>query len=216
MADEITKTQRTTQAYWFIDGIAELVGGFILAVVGAFMFASTRGNSELFSQAGLFAMIIGFPLSSAAVRKAKDKITHERTGYVKYPERSRKRSGFVLVVAAVLGAGFAAYAVATGDYTFSGLLGTAMIIALGVSMTISLAVRARRLELPRFYITAAVVALATIVSLALSQSFIGGMGIIWMSLGVASILTGSTVFAEYMTQHPQPESEAEVAEGEPS
>ncbi len=203
--EDITKAQRKTQAEWFVDGIAELVGGAMLAAFGVLLYASTLSAEETFSALAMMAMIVGFPLSAKAVRTVKSRVAHERTGYVKYPERSGRRRGVAVILAVVLGAGIVAYAVTTGNITFEGLPGTIMLAALGVSVTVAFALRAYRLELPRFYITAGVVAITSTVALFAGLGFIAGMGAMWTALGVVSLLTGATVFAEYMTAHPEAE-----------
>lgn len=206
--DEITRTQRRTQAYWYVDGIAELVGGFVLAVLGILLYASTLSANADFSTVALMVMIVGFPLSARAVRLVKDRITHERTGDVKFPEPSGRRRGIAVVVGALVAAGLAAYVSRSGDLAFEGVIGTVMLVALGLTLTVGLAVRAYRLELPRFYISAAVVAVVSAVALLARLGFIAGMGAVWIGFGFASMLMGATVFAEYMTAHPEPEADA--------
>ena len=82
---EIAKTQQRTRSYWFSDGIAEMVGGLAMALVGLPMIAAARTGMETLSTVALLGMILLFPLSARVVRYLKDRITHQRTGYVKYP-----------------------------------------------------------------------------------------------------------------------------------
>ena len=102
--DEIAKTQQRTRSYWFSDGIAEMVGGLAMALVGLPMIAAAKTGWEVFSTAALFGMILLFPLSARVVRYLKNRITHPRTGYVKYPRPSmskRRRALLAAVLVAV-------------------------------------------------------------------------------------------------------------------
>lgn len=208
--DEITRTQRRTQAYWFVDGIAELVGGFILAVIGILLYFSTMSTEDTYSSIALMVMIVGFPLSAKAVRFVKDRVTHERTGYVRFPEASGRRRAIAAAIGALVAAVLAGHVVRTGDVTFEGTIGTVMLALLGLTLAGSLALRGYRLELPRFYISAVVVAVVCAIALLAGLGFIAGMGAMWIGFGVASMLMGATVFAEYMTQNPATEPGADA------
>ncbi|MCK8115363.1 hypothetical protein [Anaerosoma tenue] len=196
--NEITKTQRRTQAYWFVDGLAEMIGGVALAAVGVLLYLSVVADNQGLATMALFVMILGFPLSAKAVRWAKDGLTHQRTGYVSYPQPSGKRRATSAVVAGVLGVVFAASAITLGDPTFDGTLGTYMLLGLGVAVSVSLAVRAGRMGMPRFYLSAAAVAAAAAWGLAQGCGFIAGMGAVWMALGAASLITGLTALGRYL------------------
>ncbi|GAB4289388.1 MAG: hypothetical protein Kow0067_15300 [Coriobacteriia bacterium] len=196
--NEITKTQRRTQAYWFIDGLAEIIGGIVLAAVGVLLYFSVIADNQGLATLALGVMIIGFPLSARVVRWAKDRLTHQRTGYVSYPQPSGKRRATSAIVAAVLGAAFAGGALALGEPTFEGTLGTYMLVALGVAVAAGLTVRATRMGMPRFYLSAAIVAAAAVWSLAEGLGFIAGMGAVWTALGAASLVTGALALGRYL------------------
>ncbi|MDI6901625.1 MAG: hypothetical protein QMC79_08050 [Anaerosomatales bacterium] len=196
--NEITKTQRRTQAYWFVDGLAEIIGGVVLALVGVLLYFSVIADDQGLATLALGAMILGFPLSAKAVRWGKDRLTHQRTGYVSYPQPSGKRRATSAVVAVVLGAAFAGGALALGEPTFDGTLGTYMLVALGVGVAAGLAMRATRMGMPRFYLSAAVVAAAAVWSLAEGLDFIAGMGAVWTALGSASLITGAIALGRYL------------------
>lgn len=196
--NEITKTQRRTQAYWFVDGLAEMIGGVPLAAVGALLHFSISADNQALGTAALFVMILAFPLSAKAVRWAKDRLTHQRTGYVSYPQPSGRRRATSAIVAGVLGVVFAVSAVTFGDPTFGGTLGTYMLVGLGVAVSASLVVRAGQMGMPRFYLSAAAVAGATIWALARGLGFIAGMGVVWMALGGVSLATGLIALGQYL------------------
>jgi hypothetical protein len=203
--DEATRARRAAQARWYADGIAELVGGFILAVVGIALVASTFGAREVYAAIALGAMIVAFPMSARAVRFVKGRFAGERTADVDPPA---PLGWWRIAAGAVIAAALAAYAVRTSSVAFEGTIGRVMLVLLGVTLASTLALRARRLELPRFYAYAGVVAAACAISLLVGAGFVAGAGAMWIGHGVASMLMGATVFAEYLTANPATEADA--------
>ena len=196
--NDITTTQRRTQAYWFVDGLGELIGGAALAAVGALMHLSVAVDNEGFATMALGVMILGFPLSAKAVRWAKDHLTHRRTGYVSYPAPSARRRTTSTIIAAVLGIVFTVSAVSLGERGFDGTLGTYMLLGLGAGVAVALAARASLMSMPRFYLSAIVVATSAIWSVAQELGFIAGMGVVWIALGLASLITGGIALGQYL------------------
>ena len=202
--DEITRTQRRTTGYWFSDGISEMVGGVALALVGVLLYLSVARDNDIFATSALFAMILGFPATAKIVRWVKDRFTHPRTGYVKYPERSKKRRGIGMVISFVLGSGLAITAVALGNVGFDGAFGHALTAGFGAAVAAALAVRAYKVSMPRFYLSALVVAGGAVWSFLQELSFIGALGVMWMALGSVSVVTGIIALVAYLRANPHP------------
>ena len=200
--DEITKTQRRTQGYWFSDGITEIVGGIALALVGLPMFASVRTGIEMLSTMALMGMILLFPASARVVRFLKDRITHQRTGYVKYPAPSMSRRRKSLIAALLAAVAMTVLILAWGDFSLEGTAGRALLWGTGTGVGLAFGFRGFKMRMPRFYFSA-VVCLAGTVFLGLSSfGFIEGLGILWMAVGTASILTGLFALIAYLRRYP--------------
>lgn len=195
--NDITHVQRRTQAYWFVDGIAELVGGIALGTVGALMYGAEATGNENLSTVALLGMIVAFPLSAKAVHWIKDRFTHQRTGYVKYPEPSPARRRNAAIMAFVFGILFAGIAVASGDSEYAGAFGYAITIAAALGIAGTLVHRALRLSMPRLHFSAVAVLAAGVWALVEGVDFVAALGALWFALGVASLLTGSVALAGY-------------------
>jgi len=202
--NEITRTQQRTRGYWYCDGIAELVGGIALALVGFPMIASARTGIDLLSTVALMCMILLFPASARVVRYLKDRITHARTGYVKYPAPTMSKGRKLLLFALFLCTSLAMLlALWGGEYTLDGIVGKAFLMGAGVGMTVAFAVRAAKLRIPRLYANAVVVAAITVASALVGFGFIEGMGLLLAVLGATSVITGGVTLASYIRRHPK-------------
>ena len=144
---------------------------------------------------------VGFPVSAKVVRWVKDRITHPRTGYVKYPERSGKRRGVGAAIALVMGVGIALAAVLLDNENFEGTLGYAATAAAGGALAAALAVRAHKMSMTRFYLSALTVAGGAAWSFAQGLSFIGALGVMWLALGCVSVITGTIALAAYLRKN---------------
>ncbi|TDB37954.1 MAG: hypothetical protein D9V44_07860 [Actinobacteria bacterium] len=206
--DEITRTQRKTQAYWLVDGIGEVAGGTALALVGALLVLSSVTGTEPFGTIALFAMIFAFPASAAVVRALKTRITYPRTGYVKYPEPSGRRRAHIAAVAIVVAVVVAGLARSGGAADLNGPLWQAFVGAAGAAVAAVLVVRAIRSRMRRFFLSALVVLAGAGAAIAYDLGMTGGLGAVWLSLGIASIATGVAAFVSYIREHPVAEPEA--------
>ena len=201
--NEIVKTQQRTRGYWYCDGIAELVGGFAMALVGFLMVASVRTGVDMLATMALMAMILLFPASAQVVRVLKDRITHTRTGYVKYPPPTMSKGRKLLLFTLFLGTALVMLlALWGGDYSLEGTVGKAFLMGAGAGMTIAFAFRAAKLRIPRLYATAVAVAAITIASGFAGFGFIEGMGLLLAVLGSTSVITGGVTLISYISRHP--------------
>jgi len=202
--NEIARTQQRTRGYWYCDGIAELVGGIAMALVGFPMIASARTGIDMLSTVALMLMILLFPASAHVVRLLKDRITHARTGYVKYPRHTMSKGRKLLLFALFLCTALAMLlALWGGEYTLDGIVGKAFLMGAGVGMTVAFAVRAAKLRIPRLYANAVVVAAITVASALVGFGFIEGMGLLLAVLGATSVITGGVTLASYIRRHPK-------------
>ncbi len=207
--NEITKTQQRTRGYWYQDGIVELIGGIALALVGFPMLASARTGIQMLSTIALMAMILLFPASAHVVRHLKDRITHTRTGYVKYPQPTMSKRRKI-----VLASLFLAIAVAMlvalwgGEYTLEGVVGKALLIGSGAGMAVAFAIRAIKLRMPRMVIPAVATAAVTGVNGFAGTGFTEGFGLLLAILGATSVITGAVTLIVYIQRHPKPPVEA--------
>lgn len=200
--DEITKTQRRTRGYWFSDGITEIVGGIALALVGLPMFLAVRTGIEMLSTMALMAMILLFPLSARVVRFLKDRITHPRTGYVKYPAPSMSRRVKSMIAAGAVAVAMVILALVWGDFSLDGVVGRALLWGTGAGVGIAFAIRGIQMRMPRFLLSAAIVLGGTVWLALKGFGFIEGLGLLWMILGGASILTGLFALIAYLRKYP--------------
>jgi len=207
--NEITKTQQRTRSYWYSDGIAEMVGGLAFVLVGLPMYAAARTGITLLSTISLFSMILFFPLSARVVLHLKDRITHQRTGYVKYPRPVITRRRKVSILALLIAISAAVIVSSRGNYTLNGTLGTSMLLGVGLGIAGTFAVRAWKMQMPRFFINAAVIFGCVLALKLMGTSLIEGVGLLFSVMGAASSVIGVVALLSYVRQHPK--SPAETA-----
>lgn len=199
--NEIIKTQRRTLSYWFIDGIPDMVGGVALAFVGAFLYLGAITGKELFSNIALFSMILLFPLTAKLVQWLKSRITYPRTGFVKYPEPSGKRRGAAAMIAVVVAAGLVIVASITKDTLLDSDISGVILASIGIAIAVAFVVRAIKMGMPRFYVEAFVTAGISVWVLVAKVSFVLGIGVLWIGLGIVSTITGTIALVEYLHKH---------------
>jgi len=202
--NEIVKTQQRTRGYWYCDGISELVGGFAMALVGFLMLASARTGVDMLATMALMAMILLFPASAQVVRVLKDRITHTRTGYVKYPRPTISKGRKLLLLALFLGTALVMLlALWGGDYSLEGTVGKVFLMGAGTGIAVAFAFRAAKLRISRLYVNAVAVAAITIASGFSGFGFIEGMGLLLAVLGSTSVITGVIALLIYLSRHPK-------------
>ena len=207
--NEIERTQRRTRGYWYRDGIAELVGGVALALVGVPLMASARTGFEMLSTIALMGMILLFPASAKVVRLLKDRITHTRTGYVKYPQPTMSKRRKIILASLFLAVAIAMLvALWGGEYTLDSLAGRVLLIGSGAAMAVAFAIRAIKLRMPRMFIIAVATAAVTGVNGFAGIGFTEGFGLLLAILGATSVITGAVTLIAYIRRHPKPPVDA--------
>jgi hypothetical protein len=211
--NDIQRTQQRTLSYWFGDGITEIVGGVALVLVGLPLYAAARFDMTWLSSIGLGAMILLFPASAKVVRFLKDRITHQRTGYVSYPKRpaGKRRRGVVIVL--LLAVPVISTLIVLGDQSLQGIPSRALLLGMCVGMGAAFLVRAVKMRLPRFLAAAAACLAVSSLSWALELGFVEGLGLLWLVLGGTLFVTGSCALLVYLHRHPRIEVEDGFGEG---
>jgi hypothetical protein len=105
MSDSYEKIEQKTLRYWYVDGLAEIFIGLLLAFVGLMILVQEQlpsGNWLRIALAvGLLAIIVlGGWLGGRMVKAVKARITYPRTGYVSYrkPSRQRRLRNFLIMI----------------------------------------------------------------------------------------------------------------------
>ena len=207
--NEITKTQQRTRSYWYSDGIPEIVTGIAFVLIGLPLYASARTGIEMFSTISLVSMILLLPLSARVVRRLKDRITYQRTGYVKYPRPVITRRRKVSILALLIAISAAVIVSSRGNYTLSGTLGKSMLLGMGFGIAGLLAVRAWKMQMPRFFINAAISSGFALALGFMATGFVEGVGLLLSVVGAASFVIGMVALLSYIRRHPK--SPAETA-----
>jgi len=202
--NEIIRTQQRTHGYWYRDGIAELVGGLAMALVGFPMIAASRSGLDMLAAISLVAMPLLFAVTARVVRLLKDLITHRRTGYVKYPRptMSKPRKLIIFTLSSIICVAMTV-ALKYEGYSMNGVIGKSFLMGAGAGIAAALAIRAVRLRLPRLLASAVVLAAITVASGFADLGFVEGIGLLLAVLGSTSAITGGVTLANYIYRHPK-------------
>ncbi len=93
MKDTLTQVQQRARAYWFADGLNEIISGIFAALYGGLILILLRTRAEsgaaqkdmLSTTANIF-LLVGVFLTPVLLRWMKERSTYPRSGYVAYPE----------------------------------------------------------------------------------------------------------------------------------
>ena len=201
--NEITKTQQRTRSYWYSDGIAEIVGGVAFVLIGLPLYAAARTGIEMLSTLPLISMILLFPLSARVVRYLKDRITHQRTGYVKYSRPPMSQQRKALIFSILIAISVAIIVISKSNWTLNGMLGKSILLGMGFGIAGTFAVRAWKMQMPRFFIDAATASGLVLVLGFVGAGFVEGVGLLLSVLGVISAEIGMIVLCSYIRRHPK-------------
>jgi hypothetical protein len=197
---DLREIERRAQRYWDVDGLPELVMGFLWVcwggawLIGDSLPRDWRGNAYwLFVPAALMLSGVG---AVAVVKRRKARRTFPRTGWVEWSEPSRRTrlaaAAVALVTAAVL--------VRVANAESAAPRNVAPI--LGVILSLAFLVASVRQRAPH-HLALAAVALTLGVAL-------GGLGEGWSSanrlfvwVGAASALVGGVRLAVFLRRHPR-------------
>ena len=203
---DIVGAERRTRAYWVADGSAELAVGLVFALIGL-MFVIEAGLQEGSSWQGLSAYglpvitIGGYFLSKWLVNSIKERITYPRTGYVAYPEPSRRQQLMSGAVAAVV-AFAVGYAIIIGA-DFEAWLPALQGLAIGVLMFLI----GQRMSVTRFTVFAMLSVAIGVLAVWASVGPIAGSGWVFGGVGVVMMASGGYVLRRFLDSAPEPTSE---------
>lgn len=201
--NDLNKTIRRSQQYWFEDGLMELLLGLLFVVLsGLFLWQSTT-NSPYAALIGGLAMpviiIAGAILMGIALRWLKERFVYPRTGYVTYAKPTNKQRGLSALLGLVIGA---AMAIVITQLELAELT-TAFI---GAGMGVALFMLGNRAGLLRFHLLAvwavAVGVIIAFLDVAETVASTYALGLIGLSL----VVSGGFAFWRYW-QNSEPDSD---------
>ncbi len=192
----IDEVMRNTRKYWYIDGIAEIIGGLFVSLlaityllISAIEHVLTRSLAYALGQPLL--ILIGSFLINSIVTFLKQRLTYPRTGYLSYkkPEGTRRlsRKWKVLIMGAITG-------VVVG--TLSSLIPERFLpVICAFFIALFSVYLGYYLGVPRFHI----IACATLLlggsisywvppSMIAFSALLGGIGCIWVLSGLYALL----------------------------
>lgn len=196
---ELREIERRTRRYFYEDGFVEIAVGLLFLILGGYFFASvtlaetSRVRSWL--QASLLLVICaGVFLVGRLVRFLKTRITYPRTGYVAYKKRAdgpRRRVAAGLS-GAVIGASLSALLAISPS-------AKAWLPALnGLLLAAAVYLFARRADVPRFHVLAAVSAVIGLAVVLGGFEDIRGVSLYYAAFGGALILSGLVALRLYL------------------
>jgi hypothetical protein len=194
MNDTVNQNLGRPLRYWYVDGLVEITGGFVILMVGLIQAVATFiSNSPVRSWlVGQPLIIIGFAfLSRIIVRNLKERITYPRTGYVRYPtvisplRRQRILLAFCLSFTISMIFGF------TGHYIPFNYAPLAASVALALALTYL----GTKMGIRRFYLISAATVFTGVIIFTLNLPdpwpyalIIGLEGIFWIISGVCVLI----------------------------
>jgi hypothetical protein len=105
MSDTYKEIEQKTRRYWYVDGLAEIFIGLLLAVTGLMVLAMEQlppGSwQRLTLVASMMVIILGGAwLGGKTVKAVKARVTYPRTGYVSYrkPSRQQRMRNFLIMI----------------------------------------------------------------------------------------------------------------------
>ncbi len=206
MQSNLSDIEQRVKRYWYTDGIGELIGGGMFALLGVyFALQEFLGENLLVSgilQASLVLIMIGgMFISRRLISALKTRLTYPRTGYVEYQVNERSvRSRQIL--AGVLGLVIAALAmifVRLFQFFDSIVAITGLIVAV-----ILVVLRVKSAGLTRFYVLGAV---SLVLGFALSVSGLPNgysLGLFYGLMGICFMLSGGITLQRYLKENPVP------------
>ena len=105
MSDTYKDIEQKTRRYWYVDGLAEIFIGLLLAVTGLMVLAMEAAPPGSWQRitlvSGMMVIILGGAwLGGKIVKAVKARVTYPRTGYVSYhkPSRQRRRRNILIMI----------------------------------------------------------------------------------------------------------------------
>lgn len=211
MRDELDKIAQRTQAYWFVDGLAEMMVGCIVGLIALlFLIDGTAPEGSplhLASSLGLAPVIlIGGWAGGRIVTAIKARITYPRTGFVSYPRKRGRRLATVAFAAFVAALAVAAVMVLAA---VSKSMPSLLVLAQGAIGAAALAYLGSSMDLRRFYVLAVLSIAFGIAGAATGLGDILGDALYFGLMALALIASGALTLRVYLRDAPPPAAAGE-------
>ena len=208
MEDPIQGPIQRTRRYWYEDGVAELAIGGLFLAIGLVIWAQGAVPEGSAAQAALgiaFPGVIigGMLLGRRLIPSVKARLTYPRTGYVAYPQPSRRRRlavvGVALAVAAAVGASVLALQPPPSGalVLLEGLLLGVLLIILGQGLT-------------RFYLLGGWSLILGIGLSRLPAPEETMSGVLYGLTGLVMAISGGLVLATYLRRNRMPPQDTQL------
>ena len=204
--NDLNKTIRRTQQYWFEDGLVELLLGLVIVILSGLFWWQVSSSSKYAPLVGGVAMpfiiVLGALLLGVTLRWLKQRLVYPRTGYVTYVKPTRKRRGLSALLGLVIGAVMA-------GAVFQLELADLATAFMGAGVGFALFMLGIRVGLMRFYVLAvwSVAVGVTIAFLRLDESLATTYALGLIGLGM--MVSGGLAFWRYW-QNSEPGSDEPV------
>lgn len=200
MSENYQEVIRATYRYYYEDGFVEMAVGALFAGFGLLIFGiSVMSSGPLFAlslAAGLPLLVIGGArLVERSVAIGKDRITHQRTGAVKYRKNQRspvQRRALLFGLLIILL--ITAFVPAAEEN---------MSLAEGLLLAVVLGSIGHAYGIIRFYATAALSVVIGIAAALLTATDMAGSAFTFGVMGAVLVISGAVAFKGYMGRSSQ-------------
>jgi hypothetical protein len=204
MNDDLKNPQLRALQYWLMDGVSELLVGFIflLAAIIYYVQESTPGSllSKILGIASVILVCgVGFG-GRWIIQRIKERTTYPRTGYVTY-KSSWKNKGNVAIAVGVM-------ALVLAFVVFTTVTDTKLIawgpVVCGLFLGILMVQAGYRLSQPRFYFLAFLGLLIGAVLVVSGVSIVISWPLFFGLNGLILLISGSLTLWKYLRRNPAP------------
>lgn len=191
-------------AQWIKDGIFEIGLGILFAGVGTLRaiihFAPAKSAAYYWLSAGILVFMLGCGFGFNRIGKAlKARISYPRTGYTAFkPLKLNYKSLIPLFILAAILGGMLGILASQPDQQQAG---TYVPITLGIVGALAFSFAAKRVEVKRIYFLAAISVGIGLVISSLGIGVVLGLSFFYLGIGLAMIVTGGVVLAQYLRSH---------------
>lgn len=215
MQSDLSGVERRVKRYWFTDGIGELIGGGMLALLGIYFalqqflekFLTGSSLTTLLLQNGFFLLVFigGWSIAQRLINSLKTRLTYPRTGYVEYRTNPERTSKGWWILYAVLSAALSAFIVLLA-YLLRFFDAVAAVTGL-IGAWVFVIMRARSSGLTRFYVLAGI-SLALGFVLSVSGLPVGyNAGLFYGLMGICVSVSGGWTLRRYLQNNSMPVEE---------
>jgi len=206
MKSDLSDVQQRVNRYWYTDGLAEIIGGGMFILLGAYFalqdFLGPNSTISVILQVSLVLVLIGGAfVSRRLINSLKTRLTYPRTGYVEY-RVNKKDTGRKRILVATLAFTISALTIAFVAI-FKSFDSMAAVTGFIVGMILVL-LRGKASGLFRFYILGAI---SLLLGLAISASGLNegyALGLYYGLMGVCFLVSGGLTLAHYLHENPLP------------